>query len=187
MKTKWDLNQEGFDGLLRWLDSDRDLAGEKYENIRRKLIKISLHRGCTLAAAEELADESINRVIRKVPEIADSYVGDPALYFCRVAHNVFLEHVKKRPDPKALPHSDPPEGVERNYACLERCMEHLVLENRELVLQYYQQEGKAKIDQRKELAGRLGVGVNTLRMRVFRIKESLAECVVECVRQAETF
>ncbi len=183
MKTQWVLSQEAFDSCLAWLDPDRDRAGEKYEEIRRKLIKIFAHRGCPIA--EELTDEAINRVSRRVPDIASTYVGDPALYFYGVAQKVYKEHVKKKPDPKPLPPPEPTEEVERNYECLERCMEELDAESRELVLKYYQQEKRAKIDHRKELADRLGIALNTLRMRVHRIKAILQQCVGECLNQSE--
>jgi RNA polymerase sigma factor (sigma-70 family) len=183
VKREWVLNQEAFDTFLAWLDPDRDRAGEKYEEIRRKLIKIYARRGCTVA--EELTDEAINRVSRKVPEIAATYVGDPALYFYGVAKNVYNEYVKKKPDQKPIPPPDPPEEVERNYECLDHCMEGLDAESRELVLKYYQQEKRAKIDHRKELADRLGIALNTLRMRVHRIKAILQQCVGECLKQSE--
>ncbi|HEY0047746.1 MAG TPA: hypothetical protein VGB68_00565, partial [Pyrinomonadaceae bacterium] len=57
------INQENFDVLLNWLDRNREIAGQKYEKIRRRLIRIFLGRGCF--EAEELADETINRVTRK--------------------------------------------------------------------------------------------------------------------------
>ena len=60
MKSTWALSQEAFDRLLAWLDPDRDRAGERYEEIRRKLIGIFLRRGCS--TAEDLTDEAINRV-----------------------------------------------------------------------------------------------------------------------------
>ena len=183
MKTEWVLSQEAFDSCLAWLDADRDRAGEKYEDIRRKLIRIFARRGCPIP--EELTDEAINRVSRKVPEISGTYVGDPALYFYGVAQKVYKEHVKKKPDVKPLPPPDPPEEVERNYACLDHCMEGLDAVSRELILKYYQQEKRAKIDDRKELADRLGIALNTLRMRVHRIKAILEQCVGECLKENE--
>jgi RNA polymerase sigma factor (sigma-70 family) len=183
VKREWVLSQEAFDTFLAWLDADRDRAGEKYEEIRRKLIKIYARRGCTIA--EELTDEAINRVSRRVQEIAGTYVGDPALYFYAVAQNVYKEYVKKKPDVKPLPPPDPTEEVERNYECLDRCMDGLDAGSRELILKYYQQEKRAKIDHRKELADRQGIPLNTLRMRVHRIKAILQQCVGECLKQIE--
>jgi DNA-directed RNA polymerase specialized sigma24 family protein len=165
-----------------WLDADRSKAGEKYEQIRQRLIKVFVRRGCPIA--EELADETIDRVSRKAAEIGDSYVGDPAAYFCGVAQKVFLEYVKPRPVGRPVPLPSPPEDRERNVQCLERCMEQLDSESHELILEYYQYEKLAKIARRKELAEQRGVTVNTLRMRAHRIKATLASCVRECITQA---
>ena len=175
------MDQDGFDKFLGWLGPDRDSAGKKYEEIRLKLIKIFARRGCMVA--EELADETMDRVCNKAQKIVDDYIGDPALYFYGVAQNVYLEYIKKKPAQLILPPPDPPEEKERRFTCLHNCMEQLDAPSRELILQYYQHEKKAKIDHRKDLAERLGISLNTLRMRAHRIKESLQKCVRKCVSQ----
>jgi DNA-directed RNA polymerase specialized sigma24 family protein len=171
-KIEWDLTPEAFEQLLFWLNPNREQAGRKYEEIRRKLIKIFTGRGCI--CPEELADETMNRVTRKVPEIIGNYVGDPSLYFCGVAHNVHLEYVRKKPNLLPPPAPDPPEETERDYECLEQCMERLTSKSRELVLEYYQAEKRAKIDRRKELASRLGIAVSRqsagMRVRMHQTK-----------------
>jgi hypothetical protein len=73
-----DLEQQDFDRLLNWLDADRDRAGLLYERIRWRLVTILASRGCALA--EELADETIDRVARRVADIEQIYVGDKAIY-----------------------------------------------------------------------------------------------------------
>jgi DNA-directed RNA polymerase specialized sigma24 family protein len=181
MRRQWNITQDAFDKFLAWLDPNREQAGAKYEDIRRRLIKIFACRGC--AASEDLADETINRVIRKMQDLADSYTGEPALYFYGVARNVHLEHVKKNPAPLPLPPSDPPEQKEREYECLERCMKVLTPGNRELMLEYYKEEKHAKIVHRRELATRLGVAVNALRIRAYRIRAGLQGCVENCLHQ----
>jgi DNA-directed RNA polymerase specialized sigma24 family protein len=183
-KKNWVLTQETFDALLSWLDSDREQAGQKYEDIRRKLVKIFTSRGCPVA--EDLADETINRVAKKLKEIVDGYVGNPALYFYGVANNVHLEFVRKKPAPPPPP--PPPKSsdeLERESECLELCMQQLSRQNRELVLAYYQEEKAAKIEYRKELAQRLDIALNALRIRAFRLRASLRECVFECLNQRE--
>jgi len=185
-RAKWVLTQESFDRLLNWLDPDREQAGKKYEEIRFKLIKIFVRRGCPIA--EELTDETINRVARKLPEIEQDYVGDRARYFFGVAYKVlheYLKDLKKRPNPLPMPEPDPPEVIEKNLECLRKCMEPLTARNRELIQTYFSEEKSAKIAQRKELADSLGVSVNTLRMRAHRIKASLRDCVLKCLKQAE--
>lgn len=181
MHKEFVLTKESFDQLLAWLDADRDVAGEKYEHIRRRLIKIFTCRGCP--DAEVLADETINRVSFKVPEIAGEYVGDPALYFYGVAQKVYLESLRKRRPPVSPPPAPVSEEVEQEYECLERCMERLPQNIRELVLEYYQNDKRAKIDHRKELARRLGIAQNALRIRAHRIRMTLQQCVQMCIEQ----
>jgi RNA polymerase sigma factor (sigma-70 family) len=180
MKKDWTVTQEAFDRLLMWLDSDRKRAGDKYEEIRFNLIRMFARRGCNVA--EELADETITRVTCKVIEIADNYVGDPRLYFYGVAHNVYMEYIKP-PRPNPLPPPDPghDEEKERRLDCLDECMKKLDPQSREMILEYYQDEKKAKIDHRKKMAERLGITLNTLRMRTHRIKLILQECVEKCL------
>jgi DNA-directed RNA polymerase specialized sigma24 family protein len=110
-------------------------------------------------------------------------VGDPSLYFYHVARKIHLEYGRKKPDPVLAPAPDPPQELEQRYQCLEQCMRRLTSKNRELVLEYYQEEKQAKIDRRKELANRLGIAANALRIRAHRIRASLQECVFECVKQ----
>src|SRR5260221_11254912 len=85
--------QDELDGLLRWLDPDPERAGLTYEKIRWRVVAILASRGCT--CPEELADETIDRVARRVIEIQDSYVGDQAIYFLGVMNNVHHEYLKR--------------------------------------------------------------------------------------------
>ena len=182
-KPKWVLTQTAFDQLLDWLDPDREKAGKKYENIRRKLIRILACKGSS--AAEDLADEAINRVAKRVAEIAPTYVGEPALYFFGVAQNVFLESVKKPPFTPTPPPPDPAEEVERRHQCLESCMRRLPADSREMIREYYAATERVMIDHRKRLAERLGIAPNALRIRVHRLRAALKECTLKCLRDGE--
>src|SRR5258708_7517977 len=93
-KEELAITQEPFDALLAWLDLDRERAGKKYETIRAGLIRIFVAKGFN--DAEDLADEAITRVVRRLPEIKDSYVGEPARYFHGVARNITLEASRRR-------------------------------------------------------------------------------------------
>ena len=179
------VTQASFDFLLAWLDPDRDRAAGKYEQIRRRLIKLFTCRG--RHDAEELADETINRVTLKAPEVAAGYVGDPSLYFYGVAQKVLLESLRKRPPAHPAPPPPTPdeaEQTEREFECLDRCMGELTPANRKLVLGYYRDDRRAKIDHRKELAAALGLAQNALRIRVHRIRATLQECVLRCLGEA---
>ena len=182
----WVLTQEMFDELLAWLNADRAQAGRKYEDIRGRLIRIFAHRGCT--TAEDLADKAINQVARKVNEIKEYYVGDPALYFYGVARNIYSEYCKSRVNvvpvtpelmsPTPVEEFDPSEA---EHECLEKCLGEMTPQNRELLLEYYREEEGAKIAHHKEMARRLGVAVNALRIRMYRLRAALKECMGECL------
>jgi DNA-directed RNA polymerase specialized sigma24 family protein len=180
MQKRWDITQDAFDKFLAWLDSDRERAGAKYEDIRLKLIKIFTCRGCQMG--EDLADETINRVIRRTEEIGDTYRGDPVFYFYGVARRVHLEHVRKPPTSLPLASSDSLEQKERLDQCLDLCMKALAPENRNLVLEYYNQDRPAKIVHRKTLAEQLGISGTALRLRVHRIRAALQTCVETCLQ-----
>ena len=182
----WDLNQEAFDELLAWLNPDRESAARKYEDIRERLIRIFLHRGCP--SAEDLADKTINKVARKVHEIKVYYVGDPALYFCGVARNVYAEYSKVPVELPVIPEilaAPPPEDLDESEAqhkCLERCLQRMAPADQELLLDYYCEERGAKIEQHKEMAQRRGMTVNALRIMIFRLRAHFKKCMQNCLK-----
>ena len=179
MKKNWVLSQEAFDTLLDWLDTNREQAGQKYEDTRQRLIRIFTSRKCW--DAEDLADETINRVASKVPEIRATYEGDPSLFFYSVAHNIHREWLRRKPPPvPALVLMDSA-SLEKQSSCLEKCLEFLTPQNRELVVQYYRDEKKAKIERRKHLAQRLNIAPNALRIGACRIRAELLKCVENCL------
>lgn len=182
MKKKWALSQESFDALLDWLDPDREQAGLKYEQIRRNLIKIFINRGSD--EAEDLADETINRVVSKLDEIKKDFTGDSARYFYGVANKIFLEFQRKKPPQIPSFPPDDSNRIEQEYRCLEHCISGLSEKNRELLFLYYQAEGREKIEQRKLLADKLGIGPNALRIRAFRIRTALQQCVGKCIERS---
>ena len=181
MNRNWVLSQEAFDALLDWLDSDREQAAIKYEYIRRRLIKIFTARG--RVDAEDLADETINRVTKRLSEIREEFTGDPARYFFGVANMLNMEAMRRKPPPPPPPPPDPNQA-ELEYQCLEHCIERLSEENRYLLLKYYGAEGTAKVDHRKQLAEELRIAPNALRIRAYRIRLGLQECVQKCIERS---
>jgi DNA-directed RNA polymerase specialized sigma24 family protein len=185
MNKGWVLTQESFDALLAWLHPQREQAGQKYEDIRLRLIKIFTCRGC--CEPEDLADETINRVSKRLPDIKNGFTGEPARYFYGVANKVHLEYIRRPvpPIPSSVAASaGDSDQIEKEYECLERCIQKLTPHNRHLVLQYYQDDKRAKIDHRKRLAEQFGVAINALRIRAFRARAALQECVHECLQQS---
>ena len=182
MNKNWDMSPESFEALLCWLDEDREQAGIKYEKIRTGLISFFTGRGH--CEAEDLADETINRVISRLHEVSNQVTGERARYFYGVARKVQLEYLRRK-SPQAPPDSTTDSTqVELEYRCLEQCMARLSQENRDLVLRYYEADGREKIEKRKQLADELGIAPNALRIRAYRIRAALQKCVAQCVEDA---
>lgn len=179
------ITREEFDRLLNWLDLDRGRAGERYESIRQSLIQIFVWRGYN--DAEDLADETINRVTLKLEDLVESYMGDPARYFHGVAKKVMLEAEKSQHQYQRVPlaalrplAAGPDEDAleaELRAAALDRCLSKLTVEHRSLIMNYYREQRQSKIDRRKAIANKLDLRRGALRARVFRIRAKLEQCV----------
>ena len=175
-----DLGQDDFDRLLSWLDEDRESAGLIYERIRRRLITILAARGCSLA--EELADETIDRVARRVADIQANYVGDKAIYFLGVMNKVHHEYLKRPAAPRLVESQSDDERRETIHRCLENCLGKLAPHARQLIEQYYAENKRAKIALRRLIAQRLGIKNANLRLRALRIRAKLQECINQCLQ-----
>ena len=185
MKKERILTKEEFDSLLNWLDADHEIAAVKYEIIRNGLVKIFMYRGCS--DPESLADETFDRVTKKVSEIADSYSGDPINYFYGVARNICREEARKQASLIEIP---PPtvkltDEQDRTFLCLEKCLKSLSEQQRSLVLDYYQEDGRMRIVLRKALAEKMGMALNALRIRACRIRNTLEKCVDKCMQNTQ--
>ena len=174
------MTQEGFDRLLAWFHTDRNLAGEKYEVIRRGLTQFFERRGCLEPA--DLADKTIDRVIKKLPEIYDQYTGEQAKYFYGVAHRIYQEYLRR---PQILPSATGPDDsiiLERKDECRQQCLAKLSDEDRLLITQYYLKEKREKIEHRRNLAIQLDLTSNALTVKAFRIRSALNRCLEECLQ-----
>jgi DNA-directed RNA polymerase specialized sigma24 family protein len=199
LKKDWTLNPEAFSQFLNWLDGGVDSNGDRYLEIRRRLARYFDRRNCPLS--DDMADETLNRVARKLEEKGEIVSVSPAHYCYIVAKFVFLEFGRRTERNQAslddsqgagrimaslaAPLRPDEDGVanERLFDCLERCLGKLQPEDRELILDYYRGERRAKIERRSELATRLGITMNALSIRACRIRGKLEICVSTCVRK----
>ena len=177
------MQKSDFDRLLLWLDPNPERAGELYEKVRWRLIAILAARGCRIP--EELADETIDRVARRVRDIEATYVGDKSIYFLGVMNNVHHEYLKRPRPPELVPPSNGPAVKEETYVCLDRCIAKLTPHAREIIEQYYAADKGAKINLRKRIAAMLGISNSNLRLRALRIRAKLQTCIEQCLNGAE--
>ncbi|HYV04049.1 MAG TPA: sigma-70 family RNA polymerase sigma factor [Blastocatellia bacterium] len=175
--TDWLIDEASFERLLHWLDPDLEMAAQQYEIIRRKLIMFYSSRRCFFA--EDLADETFNRVARRLSQIKEHYIGNPQNYFFGVARKIYLEYLRSSSVQKSLSFLELPSlpsanhEAEELFAHLDECLDQLPPKDRELILTYYQRNGRDKIDNRKMLADELGISISALRIRVHRIVSHL--------------
>jgi RNA polymerase sigma factor (sigma-70 family) len=191
MNANWKPTEESWQRFLAWLDPDTELAAQKYEEIRAALV--AYFRKERWAGAEDMADEVIDRVLRRGAELFDSYVGDPRNYFKSAARNLHLDYLRKYPPESAVraheeadhrpDFQEEKELEERRLACLEECMQRLTESNRQLAIAYHEKEKSAKIEHHKGLAETFGITINALRLRMFRIHGLLRDCVTKCLQQ----
>jgi DNA-directed RNA polymerase specialized sigma24 family protein len=178
------ITKEPFDALLEWLDPDREKAGSRYEIIRAGLIRIFVSKG--LSDAEHYTDETIDRVIKRLPELQESYVGDPVRYFHGVARNVLLEYGRRKEfSTDVLPQRPTVESVRSDtHECLSKCLKLLPRDKQEFILDYHLYQGQAKIVHHREMAHELRISEGALRTRAHHLRVILEKCVVRCIAQS---
>jgi RNA polymerase sigma factor (sigma-70 family) len=181
-------DQRSFRRFLDWLDEGADSGGQKYLEMRRRLAAYFERKNCL--PADDLADETLSRVARRLDEEGSIECTTPAQYCYIVARFVFLEYQREtkpiESDPArlfpVLPRPDIGEETRtRHLSCLETCLRRLDDDQRELIIEYYQGERWTKIDHRRSLASRLGLSMNAVSIRACRIRDRLEACVRKCV------
>jgi RNA polymerase sigma factor (sigma-70 family) len=189
------LTREEFARFLTELDSDRRLAAEKYELLRRKLVKIFERQQCL--HTEELADETMDRVAKKA---GNRDIRDLSLFAYGVARNICLEAQRRKSRYISLQDhnqseesftgdADPEERIltdlddAQNRECLTQCLGSLPLAYRELIIKYYQGEKQVRIKERRDLARSRGITIETLRCQANGVRDKLRSCVNRCLNR----
>jgi hypothetical protein len=192
----WVLSPRVFDALLNWLDEGLNSSGKTYLEMQRRLVSYFDRKNCS--TPYELADETLNRVARRLEEEGTIESETPAKYCYIVARFVFMEYLReshragialdevRRQTPGdyfLVPedHND----EEKRLVCLGRCTSQLEPVNRELLRQYYVGKGRVKIANRRSLAESLGITMNALAIRACRLRDKLEACARQCVKEAK--
>jgi DNA-directed RNA polymerase specialized sigma24 family protein len=179
------VNVAEFERFLGWLGPDPESAGRKYELIRGRLIMMFRARRCPFA--EDLADTTFERVARKLADLTAEFTGDPARYFYGVAKKVYLEYQrdimnKRRRDRYSLPTTTEDQDLENLLKQLDDALSAIPKSDRELILTYYTDSGRNKINHRRALAEQFGIELNALRLRVFRIRREIKNYMLRPVQ-----
>ncbi|HLJ90627.1 MAG TPA: hypothetical protein VKZ53_27715 [Candidatus Angelobacter sp.] len=180
------LTPEAFSKFLQWLSQDKEQAAKLYLEIRGKLVKFFVRKGC--ADSENLTDQTLDRVAAIVHDEPEKY-PTPMSLCCGVAKKVWFEHLRI-PAPGVLESENiaAPIHDERGFSdceerCLGTCLEELSQVQRDLIIKYHQHRGAEKIEVRKRLAEEHG-GLNKLRITAYRIRVRLHDCISGCVQRS---
>jgi DNA-directed RNA polymerase specialized sigma24 family protein len=183
-RRRWGLTQHSFDRLLAALAPDRAVAGNKYETLRRRLIQFFAWE--SIPSPEDAADESLDRVAKRleggeqIDNIEHYIFGVARFVLMEQKQDVRLKNIALR-DAIAV---EPQIEAESVHQCLEHCLAELPPESKSLLINYYSGEKGARIQQRRLLAGSLGLELNALRNRALRLRERLETCIENCMRMS---
>jgi DNA-directed RNA polymerase specialized sigma24 family protein len=185
------LSGDAFTRLLHWLDDGTQSNGETYLEMRRRLVAYFDRRN--RPSPDALADETFDRITRTLQKDESIAVTPPARYCYVIARFVLLEDLRRvdRTVPFdetrqiALTGVTPADETaadvkDRRLACLDRCLTRLSADQRELVVEYYRDAKRERIDRRREIAARLGITMNALGIRLCRLRAGLESCVGRC-------
>ena len=179
-RAKKELTHEKFATFLAWLNSNKEKAGEEYERLRFRLITYFSHRKCRFP--EELADETINRVVIKIDS---ETIKNKTAYCYGVAKFVFLESLRNEKEHENVDdiqlESKDASNVDESNPCLDMCLNELTNVSRGLILEYFSESKQAKIDLHKAMSEKLGISKTALRMKILRIKKKLRNCIEDCL------
>ncbi|HET9834512.1 MAG TPA: hypothetical protein VFP91_22465 [Vicinamibacterales bacterium] len=189
LKRDWVPTRRAFDRLLVWLDDGVDSAGQGYLDMRRRLVRYFERKRCV--DPDHLADDTLNRVMRRLQEEGTITAASPAQYCHIVAKFVLLEYVRqgaqthaRQPLPAdwvlAVQTSGQSDSSQSLHDCLERCLGELEPDEALLILEYYQGEQRAKIERRRRLAVEFDLSPNALSIRACRIRDKLEACINRC-------
>ena len=181
------LNGPEWNALLSALDRIPERAAHKYETALSGLIRIFRSRGLW-NDAEDLADETVDRVARRILEKA----GTPepivnVLAYMRVVAGKVAGEVHRRPRHVSIedvaeaallagalrqPSSEIDEHVVK---CLRRLVDELPERDRRIIGEYYEYSRSEKIAHRQLLARETGLSAGALRVKACRIRRLLRE------------
>ena len=154
MKKRWSLTADTFERLLDALDPDRERAAEAYERLRERIIGLLRWWGAT--APEQLADDTLDRVARKLQEGAAISSGSLGAYVRGVARLVFYESTREPLAPltgreAALASST--DGIDAGD-CLDRCLASWGAADRDLILRLLRRRQGVRCPQRNRRRAR---------------------------------
>ena len=184
------LSKTDFESFLGTLDQNQEQAAEKYIALRERLEAFFEWRDCE--NAEELTDIVFDRIIKKI--IEGEIIKNSEAYCVSIAKFVLFENRRNVLKTTALHENSPeirnkneedvePEEKRIQLKCLDECLSKLSEDKRKLLIGYFDTDEKTMIPTRKNLAEKLDITLNNLRIRISRLKSKLEKCTKKCCEE----
>jgi|ERR1051325_2021029 RNA polymerase sigma factor (sigma-70 family) len=166
--------------LFQLLEPNAESIEVGFQQCRFKLFKFFAWRNCE--DSENLADETISRLINSVRAGQEISSETPYNYVYGIAVNVFKEYLRKKKKYPAVIDIDEVADIAVSATesdCKQQCLQQLSREKRELLERYYLDP-----EDREAIAQAEGLSLNALRLKIYRIKSGLKLCWENCQKDS---
>ncbi|MFN0110684.1 MAG: RNA polymerase sigma factor [Blastocatellia bacterium] len=198
------MKQNALAHLLRWLSPDKEQAGIIFESLRRKLVEVFVRRGVPTLFLYELADETLDRVGRKLAEGEVIRHPEPMAYVYGVARHVLSEFWRKQSlkekteltvedlSPRDLAKIESRNRLQQErddrsrwLECMDEFLKTLPPKEASLLRNCHHDDQRQQSINRRQAAAQMGMTENSLRTHLHRIRQMLQRKVRACVERRQ--
>lgn len=175
------LTAESYSLLLKTFSSDEEAAANAHAKLRDSLVRFFQIKGDS--DPDEAADETLDRVAVKLSE--NVLIEDLTKYSFGVARFVFLERLRKTNKEKKAFENYLAENERQkfdeetdDFSPFRECFESLAGDDKSILQKYFDDLPHAELNEnRQKLTDKLGISLNNLRLKIFRLRRRLEDCV----------
>ena len=187
MAVESDQFNKSLQMLLEVRSSNQDEAGVVYNELRNSLVRFFQIKGDS--DPDEAADLTLDRAALKIPK--DTLVENLKGYCFGVARFIFLERVRLTKKLNAAADefyrgrdsSNIVQEADDEYALLRECFEKLTSAEKLLLRGYFIDLSFSELDKRRrQICLENDITPNNLRLKVFRLRQRLENCVKNKLR-----
>ena len=171
------MTEESLKILLENLSSNMDEAAVGYTNLRNSLVRFFQLKGD--ADADEAADATLDRVALKLSQ--NTEIDNLTKYSFGVARLILLERLRITAKNKKAHDGFYDKNIRdeaADYSIYRECFGKLEQSEKEILKNYFaEMQSSALIIYREKLSVKYGISLNNLRLKVFRLRKRLDDCL----------
>ncbi len=175
------MTDKSLNVLLESFTENQDEAGRAYTNLRNSLVRYFQIKGDF--DADEAADATLDRVAAKLAQ--NTKVDNLTKYSFGVARLIFLERLRTaekagtaQTEFYAQQKSDKTDEQTDDFSIFRECFDVLIDEEKEILKNYFADLPFANLTaHREDLSLKYNVSLNNMRLKVFRLRQRLENCL----------